>query len=130
MIKFLLGSVVFFVFISVFPSSSFAEKMDTTSMMNPDTRARHETQYMEKELNLDSSTVISVHKINLKYAEANQEIMTSDKKRADKIKEVKKNSIEKDQEMEKVLTADQYKKYTEMKKEMMETVKEKAKGKK
>jgi hypothetical protein len=130
MIKYFLGSVALFVFISVFPSISYAEKMDTTSMLNPDTRARVESQYMEKELALDSSTAASVHEINLKYANANQEIMTSDKKHAEKLKEVKKNSHAKDQELKKVLTADQYKKYTEKKMEMMEMVKEKVKAKK
>jgi hypothetical protein len=125
MIKFLLGSVVLFVFISVFPSSIFADKMDTTSMMGPDWRAGYETQYMEKELGLDFFTAASVHEINLKYAEANQKIMTSDKKIVEKIIEVKKNSYAKDQEIEKVLTADQYNEYKEKKKEMMEIVNEK-----
>jgi Spy/CpxP family protein refolding chaperone len=131
MIKFLFGSVVFFVFIGVFPSSTFADKMDTTSMMSPDWdwRAGYETQYMEKELALDFFTAASVHEINLKYAESNHKIMTSDKKTVEKIIEVKKNSYAKDQEMEKVLTADQYKEYTEKKKEMMKTVEEKVRVK-
>lgn len=129
MIKFLLGSVVFFVLISVFPSSTFAEKMDTTSMLGWDWRAGYETQYMEKELGLDFFTAASVHEINLKYAEANQKIMTSDKKDAEKIEEIKNNSTAKDLELEEVLTADQYKEYTEKKRDMMEIVNEKVKVK-
>lgn len=130
MIKYLLVSAALFVFISVFPSTSFADKMDATKIVDPETRAHIETQYMKKELALDSLTAASVQEINLKYAKANQELMTSDKKNTEKVKEIKKNSKEKDREMEKILTPDQYKKYTEKKKDIMEKVEEKVKEKK
>lgn len=126
----LLESIVLFAVISVIPNISFADEVDTTGILNPDMRAHLETEFMEKKLALNSSTASLVYDINLKYAKINQEIMSSKKRNAEKYREVKKNLSEKDDDLKKVLTGDQYKKYTETKKEMMETIKEKVKEQK
>lgn len=59
MIKYFLESVVLFAVISFIPSVSYAQEIDTTGILNPEVVARFETQFMKKELALDSSTASS-----------------------------------------------------------------------
>jgi hypothetical protein len=130
MVKKLLLSAVLLAMINIMPTLSLAQETDTTGFKNPDTRAQFETQYMKRALNLDSAVADSVYNINLKYAKANQELITSEKKKAHKYRELMKSSEAKDKELQKVLTEEQYKKYTETKNEMLSAIKEKMKEKK
>lgn len=121
MTKCFLGSLVLFAVLCVIPSASFAQKPD------PEVVARIETDFMKKQLKLDSSTESVVHEINLKYEKENYRIMNSDISKVDKLKEIKQNSDAKDEEMKRVLSKDQYEKYIKLKKDLMKLAGEKMK---
>jgi hypothetical protein len=129
MIRYFLESIVLFALISVIPSASFAQKTDTTGNLNPQNVARVETDFMKHQLALDSTKAAAVYEINLKYAKENQQVMKSDKSDSLKLMQIRKNSDAKDNELKRVLTNDQYNKYIAMKKEMMNSIKEKMKQK-
>lgn len=82
---------------------------------SPEDRARWQTEWMKKELSLDSAIVAKVFDINLKYASKVDAIMRTDSSRYAKRRDVSVLMKAKDSELEKVLTPDQFKLYLQKK---------------
>lgn len=84
----------------------------------PAERAEIQTKLMAYELSLsDSSRIDKVHKINLKYAKKMEELATSGGSRRAKFRKMRSLSEDKDKELKKALTSEQYEEYLELKEE-------------
>ncbi len=95
-----------------------AQTGDELRNSTPEERAKRQTEWMKKELSLDSATEAKVHSINLKYADANQSLVNSSGSKISKLQKVKANSAAKDDELESVLNKNQYEKYLQRKEEV------------
>lgn len=86
---------------------------------SPEERARWQTDWMKKELLLDSTVVPRVYAINLKYANKMEGIMQNDtSSRFERHQDVRNLMDAKDNELKKVLTDEQYKLYLQKRNEM------------
>ncbi|WP_336516912.1 hypothetical protein [Pollutibacter soli] len=95
----------------------------------PAERAARLTEWMNTNLSLTDAQLPEVQKINLKYANKNEEIKNSSGSKMQKGKAVKANDKAKDSELSSVLNPDQYKTYQDKKAELREKFKEEAKKK-
>jgi hypothetical protein len=95
----------------------------------PEARAEMQTENMVETLSLSDSEKKNVMAINLKYARRMQGIYDSGQGRMQRFRQMKTVSEEKDLELKKVLTATQYRKYSENKQEMKDNIRAKAKEK-
>ncbi|MCI1647260.1 MAG: DUF4890 domain-containing protein [Bacteroides sp.] len=100
----------------VFATQSFAQGRG--GMRTPEERAKMLTEKIKEALSLNETQEKTVYDINLKYAKQNQEVMTSDGDRAEKMEKMRSLQDAKNGELKKVLTEDQYKKYEKMLEEM------------
>ncbi|MFW0717436.1 hypothetical protein [Pedobacter sp. N23S346] len=91
----------------------------------PEERAQFQTSLMKTKLSLDSGQLNHVQAINLKYALKNDPIIKSDASKLSKFKQLKTLQKEKDGELKKVFTAEQYKQYQAFEEEMKEKMKSK-----
>jgi len=86
--------------------------------MSAEEMAKKQTERMEQKLSLTSEQKAKVEAINLKYAKQQQaEFQKKEAERKAKIAEMEKIRNEKNTELKAVLTADQYNKYQEQRKE-------------
>lgn len=99
-----------------------AAAQSTNSTKTPEERAKTLTEKMKTTLSLTDEQYPKIEAINLKYAEKNQSLRSSSKGKLSKYKSLKSSLKDRDKEMKKVLTPEQYEKY----KEMMEEMKRKA----
>lgn len=123
-LKVILG-IIFLIAIQGYLYAQYEEFRNST----PEEKGKVLTEWMHDELKLDSSVVKSAYEINLKYAKLNQVVMSSDKGKLKKLKEMKANSESKDKELKKIFTKEQYDKYQKRKDELLELMKEKIKEK-
>lgn len=93
-------------------------------MRTPEERARWQTDWMQKELSLDSAVIPKVYAINLKYAHRMDSLMRSDNTRHGNRQNMRALMDAKDKELEKVLTAEQFKLYLQKKEEMRQNARE------
>jgi len=96
-------------------------------MRAPVERARWQTDWMKKELSLDSAVIARVYAINLKYAQRMDSLMRSDNTQHGNRSNMRALMDAKDQELEKVFTAEQFKLYLQKKEEMRQNAREKSK---
>lgn len=94
----------------------------------PEERAQFQTEWMKTELALDSVQVEKVHAINLKYANKLEGIKNSSGDRRQKFQKFQKLSAEKDSELKKVVTDQQYKIYLKKKDEIRSKMKSRRKN--
>ncbi|MDY8136137.1 hypothetical protein [Aquimarina sp. 2201CG5-10] len=73
--------------------------------------SKYQTEKMEEVLKLDENQVTEITPINLKYSEKAVAVMESDEGMFSKMGSMKKMQHSKEEELEKILTADQMKKY-------------------
>ncbi len=90
----------------------------------PEERAKFQTEWMSRKLDLNETQLSQVEAINLKYAQKNEPVLKSNERKVAKLKKLKSIQNEKDSELKSVLSADQYKTYQELVDEMKEKVKE------
>ncbi|MGC8823730.1 MAG: hypothetical protein ACP5PZ_03935 [Bacteroidales bacterium] len=90
----------------------------------PEEWARWQTEWMKKELSLDSTLVPRVYAINLKYANKMEEIMQTDTSRFERRQDVKNLMDAKENELKKVLTDEQFKRYLQKRNEMRQHVRD------
>lgn len=124
-IKIILGIFLF----TAAQNSVFAQAEDFKNS-SPEERAELLTEWMKDELLLDSNTVKSVYAINLKYAKKNMELMNSGGSKLSKFRKFRSSSKDKDEELKRVLSRDQYEVYQKRKEELREIMKEKIKERK
>jgi len=94
----------------------------------PQERAKFQTAIMKSKLGLDSVQLEQVEAINLKYALKNEPVIKSDDSKFSKFKQLKSSQKEKEAELKKILTADQFKQYQAFQDEMKAQLKERRKG--
>jgi hypothetical protein len=83
----------------------------------PEDRADKWDKWMKENLTLTSDQEVPAHDINLKYALQSEKLKADDGSRMEKLKKLKAIDADKDVDMKKVLTADQFKIYQDKKKE-------------
>jgi len=104
-----------------------ATAQNATAMKDktPEERAQFQTGLLKSKLSLDSRQVTQVQAINLKYALKNDPIMKSDAGKFSKFKQIKALQKEKDLELKKVFTAEQFKQYQAFEAEIKDKMKAK-----
>ncbi|OJV12621.1 MAG: hypothetical protein BGO21_02425 [Dyadobacter sp. 50-39] len=94
----------------------------------PKERAKYQTEMMKNKLGLDSVQLNQVGAINLKYALKNEPVLKSDKSKLSKFKQLKSSQKEKDAELKKIFTPEQYRQFQDFQDEMKSQMKEKRKN--
>lgn len=92
-------------------------------------RSAKVTEWMKTNLKLTDAQVPQVDAINMKYANKAEDVKNSTKTKKEKMEAFKMDNEEKDAELKKVFTEDQYKTYQAKKDELKKMAKEKAKSK-
>lgn len=93
----------------------------------PEQRAKMLTEWMTSKLTLNAKQVDQVSALNLQYARKNDPILKSNESKLSKFKKLKALQKEKSNALSQILDAGQYKKYEEIKDQMVQTLKEKRK---
>jgi len=93
----------------------------------PEQRAKMQTEWMKTKLALNSSQTRQVYDLNLQYAKKNDPILQSNEGKMAKFKKLKAIQQEKSSVLSKILTDEQFKKYQEMKDQMIQNFKNKRK---
>ena len=101
-----------------------AQTVKSISDKTPEQRAEALTAVMKSKLQLNLEQVPRVQAINLVYALKNEPVIKSDARKRAKFKQLKALQKDKDNELEKVLTAEQFKQYQALKEELKEKIKE------
>ena len=100
-----------------------AEALKNTT---PEQRAQFQTGLMKSRLKLDSVQTTKIAAINLKYAKKNDELMKGDERKFKMMRDMMAAQKDKDADLKKVFTDDQYKQYQAMEAEMKEKMKDRA----
>lgn len=100
------------------------EMMAALKDKTPEQRAQVQTNLMKLKLKLDSPQVMKVQAINFKYAEKMEPVLKGEGGRMAKFKEAKSIAKDKDADLKKVLTDEQYKVYQAFESEMKSKLKE------
>ena len=93
----------------------------------PQERAKFQTEIMKSKLGLDSVQLEQVEAINLKYALKNEPVIKSGDSKFSKFKQLKSSQKEKEAELKKIFTAEQFKQYQAFQDEMKAQIKERRK---
>lgn len=93
----------------------------------PEQRAKMQTEWMKTKLALNSSQIRQVYDLNLQYAKKNDPILQSNEGKMAKFKKLKAIQQEKSSVLSKILTDEQFKKYQEIKDQMIQNFKNKRK---
>jgi hypothetical protein len=93
----------------------------------PQERAKFQTEMIRSKLDLDSAQISQIDAINLKYAIRNEPILKGGDSKFSKFRQLKSLQKEKDTELKKVFTGEQYKQYQAIQLEMKAQLKEKRK---
>jgi len=101
-----------------------AEMAKMVKESTPEQRAMLQTAMMKNKIKLDSAQVVQVQAINLKYAEKLDPVLKGDERKLKQMRDMMAIQRDKDAELKKALTADQFKQYEAMKDEMKEKLKE------
>jgi len=126
--KFILIPALLFLF--ALGSADCGAQEQEKEPMPPDERAAKLTDWMKTNLQLTADQEKPVQEINLKYANKTEELRNSDEPRKEQFKKVKAYNEEKDAELKKLFTEEQFKLYQAKKEEVKEEFKTKAKEKK
>ena len=96
----------------------------------PEQRAELLTQKMNEKLTLTDDQRPAIYDINLRYARNVESAYSSGGRKMKRLKSMKAASKEKDGELKKIMTGEQYKSYLRYKDELKDMVKEKIEEKK
>lgn len=111
--------------LTFFAQLAIAQNATGLTDKTPEERAQFQTNLMKSKLNLDSGQVTQLQAINLKYALKTDPIIKSDAGKFSRFRQIKALQKEKDEELKKIFTAEQYKQYEAFKTEMKDKMKEK-----
>lgn len=120
--KALVKTGIFFVLVSLFTLNISAQKPGRGKQMNPEEKATKQTEWMTKELNLNSDQQAKIKQIHLKHAEQMKKqrdaVQESAKKDKEQMREQMKAQREAhNAEIKSVLTTEQYQTWEAKKKE-------------
>lgn len=121
-----LSKAVCFVALLLLSTSSFAQRPE---LGTPEERATRMTARMKEKLNLSADQETPVAAINLKYAKQNQALIETSGRNLRTARQVQAVMKKKDEELKKILNADQYQQYQAIKEEMRAELKERRKQK-
>ena len=124
---------VFFVAIVLFTSNNmFAQnKSGQKPERTPETMSQRHADKMKADLNLNDEQTKKVYEVNLKYNKERQANHAKrEQERSEKMAAAKKKKDQKNAELKKILTADQYSKMIQNQEANKEKMKEKREGKK
>ncbi|SEM11015.1 hypothetical protein SAMN05421856_101148 [Chryseobacterium taichungense] len=93
----------------------------------PEQRAKMQTEWMTTKLTLNASQVQQISALNLQYAQKNEPIIQSNDSKVSKFKKLKALQKEKSNALSQILSEEQYKKYEEIKDQMIQNFKNKRK---
>ncbi len=110
-----------------FSQRTTAQNTSVIKNTSPEERAELLTDLMKSKLGLDSVQSIKVQAINQKYALKNEPILKSNAGKFSKFKQIKKLQKEKDEELKKVFTTEQFKQYQTFEAEMKHKIKDRIK---
>jgi len=99
----------------------FRKHMENTT---PEERADFETNWMQEFLNLSDEQTEKIREINLKHAKEQQQVFKLEGPREEKKSKYSALHEQKQNELKKVLSEEQFKKYRSKKKEMKKRVRE------
>jgi len=100
---------------------SFAQQRQVGT---PEERASRQTARLKEALNLSPDQETAVASINLKYAKQAQPLLETGGRNLKTAREARSMMKSKDDELEKVLTKEQFKQYQDIKEEMRSAMKE------
>ena len=121
---------VFFIVIVLFTSNNmFAQdKTRQKPERTPETMSQRHADKMKSDLNLNDDQTKKVYEVNLKYNKENQANRAKrEKERKEKMAAAKQKNDQKNAELKKILTADQYSKMIQNQDAKKEKMKEKRK---
>lgn len=110
-----------------FSQLTTAQNTSVIKNTSPEERAELLTDLMKSKLGLDSVQSIKVLAINQKYTLKNEPILKSNAGKFSKFKQIKKLQKEKDEELKKVFTTEQFNQYQAFEAEMKRKIKERIK---
>lgn len=116
---------VFTLLFLLISNMSFAQNTGKLKGSTVEERANFQTEWMKEKLHLDSVQVQKIKDINLKYALKNEPIMKSSDGKLAKFRQLKANQNEKEAELKKVFSKEQFKQYEVIKEELQDKMKEK-----
>ncbi|MBD1386692.1 hypothetical protein IDJ75_15520 [Mucilaginibacter rigui] len=111
--------------VMLFAQLATAQNITGMKDKKPEERALFQTSLMKNKLSLDSVQLTKVQAINLKYALKNDPIIKGNGSKFSKFKQIKALQKEKDGELKKIFTAEQYKQYQAFEAEIKEKMKAK-----
>ncbi|NLR61789.1 hypothetical protein HGH93_27080 [Chitinophaga polysaccharea] len=104
-----------------------AQNKETIQDGTPEQRAKILTEWMKTNLALSAVQTEQVYHLNLQYAQKNALISQSKGGKLSKYKKMKALQQEKSASFTQILNTEQYKKYQELKEQMLKAIKEKRK---
>ncbi|MDR6194781.1 hypothetical protein [Siphonobacter sp. SORGH_AS_0500] len=87
---------------------------------SPEEKAQWQTEWMKKELNLSEKQISQVQVINLKYALENDSMLKNEGSKIAKLRQWKTKQKEKEKELGKVFSKEQFKQYQAIQSEIKE----------
>ncbi|WP_133299841.1 DUF4890 domain-containing protein [Larkinella punicea] len=121
-----LSKAVCFIVFLLLSAPSFAQRGE---LGTPEERATRMTARMKEKLNLSAEQETPVAAINLKYAKQNQVLIETGGRNLRTARQAQAVMKKKDEELKKILNADQYQQYQAIKEEMRAELKERRKQK-
>ncbi len=91
----------------------------------PEQRAKMQTEWMKTKLELNSSQAAQAYNLNLLYAQKNESVLKSSEGKLAKFKKLRPIQKEKDLALSKILNPDQYRKYQDLKDQLIQNLKDK-----
>ncbi|SDG34466.1 hypothetical protein [Epilithonimonas hungarica] len=116
--------IIAFLYMTFTNVSAQTKKLKDTT---PEQHAKMQTEWMTTKLALNTSQIQQVSALNLQYAQKNEPIIQSNEGKLSKFKKLKALQKEKSNALSQILDAGQYKKYQEIKDQMIQNLKEKRK---
>ncbi|WP_342089403.1 hypothetical protein [Dyadobacter sp. OTU695] len=103
---------------------AMAQNASAMQDKTPQERAAYQTEMMKSKLGLDTAQLKQVKAINLKYALKNEQVIKSGDSKFSKFRQISSSQKEKQAELKKILTAQQFKQYQAFQDEMKAELKE------
>ncbi len=107
--------------LTTFPA--MADELDFLLATVPSQRADTQTRLLQRHLNLQGEQLEGIHQINLRYAEKAEPIIKGNQLRLLKLYSLRNIQQEKDQELQSLLSAEQFEHYREEKERLFEAFK-------
>ena len=107
--------------LTTFPA--MADELDFLLATVPSQRADTQTRLLQRHLNLQGEQLEVIHQINLRYAEKAEPIIKGNQLKLLKLYSLRNIQQEKDQELQSLLSAEQFEHYREEKERLFEAFK-------